>query len=116
MRFSVRRSDGVKSNTASKVGGAVCVLVAAFFAVLAGLSCSTEQIAGLDDTYKQPNCSTGCGYYIHIYFFITLTSIFLAFTFLNATLASSVGGNTDKSVDIYTECLKRNYIFDQLAA
>ncbi|XP_052744256.1 solute carrier organic anion transporter family member 2A1-like [Bicyclus anynana] len=62
MRFSVRRSDGVKSNTASKVGGGVCVLVVAFFSVLAGLHCSTGPIDGLSNgQYLQPACSADCG-------------------------------------------------------
>ncbi|XP_061379764.1 solute carrier organic anion transporter family member 2A1-like [Danaus plexippus] len=64
MRFSGRRSDGVKSNTASRVGGAVCVLVAAFFAVLAGLHCNTGELAGfggLTEEYEQPSCSAQCG-------------------------------------------------------
>lgn len=62
MRFSVRRSDGVKSNTASKVGGGVCVLVAAFFGVLAGLHCDTGAIAGFHGgQYQQPPCSAECG-------------------------------------------------------
>ncbi|CAH2095578.1 unnamed protein product [Euphydryas editha] len=61
MRFSGRRSDGVKSNTASKVGGLCCILVAAFFAVLTGLSCSTGEMAGLNEEYQQPSCSSGCG-------------------------------------------------------
>ncbi|XP_026500092.2 solute carrier organic anion transporter family member 4A1-like isoform X1 [Vanessa tameamea] len=60
MRFSGRRSDGVKSNTASKVGGITCVLVTAFFAVLAGLSCGTGEIAGFNGEYMQPDCSVGC--------------------------------------------------------
>ncbi|XP_045454759.1 solute carrier organic anion transporter family member 2B1-like [Melitaea cinxia] len=61
MRFSGRRSDGVKSHTASKVGGLVCVLVAAFFAVLTGLSCRRGELAGLNGEYQQPGCSSGCG-------------------------------------------------------
>lgn len=61
MRFSVRRSDGVKGNTASKVGGGTAVLAAVFFAVLAGLGCGTGDIAGLDAEYRQPECSADCG-------------------------------------------------------
>ncbi|CAH2240187.1 jg10127 [Pararge aegeria aegeria] len=62
MRFSVRRSDGVKSNTASKVGGGVCVLVAVFFCVLAGLHCNTGVIDGLEHgQFQQPECSSECG-------------------------------------------------------
>ncbi|CAH0731304.1 unnamed protein product, partial [Brenthis ino] len=61
MRFSVRRRDAVKSNTASKVGGACCVLVAVFFAVLTGLHCRTGEMAGFNGSYEQPDCSIDCG-------------------------------------------------------
>ncbi|XP_050679590.1 solute carrier organic anion transporter family member 2B1-like [Leptidea sinapis] len=61
MRFSVRRSNGVKATTAGKVGGVTAVFVAIFFSVLAGLSCSTGNMAGLDHEYQQPACSLECG-------------------------------------------------------
>ncbi|XP_068619907.1 solute carrier organic anion transporter family member 2A1-like [Battus philenor] len=61
MRFSVRRSDGVKATTASKVGGVVAVFVSVFFVVLAVLGCSAGDIVGVGDDYSPPACSSQCG-------------------------------------------------------
>ncbi|XP_022123031.2 solute carrier organic anion transporter family member 74D isoform X1 [Pieris rapae] len=61
MRFSGRRNDGVKASTASKVGGAVAAFVGVLFCVLAGLSCNTGDMAGLNGEYRQPECSMQCG-------------------------------------------------------
>ncbi|XP_062525451.1 solute carrier organic anion transporter family member 2B1 isoform X2 [Bombyx mori] len=61
VRFSARRPDGVKANTAARVGGVVAVFVAIFFVVLASLGCDTGTLAGLDEEYVQPECSQQCG-------------------------------------------------------
>ncbi|KAM3958874.1 LOW QUALITY PROTEIN: solute carrier organic anion transporter family member 74D [Aphomia sociella] len=60
VRFSVRRKDGVKANTAARVGGIVSFF-AAVFVVLAVLSCGVEDLAGVKDKqYMQPSCSQSC--------------------------------------------------------
>ncbi|KAG6451332.1 hypothetical protein O3G_MSEX007067 [Manduca sexta] len=62
VRFSVWRRDGVKANTASRVGGVVCIFVAVFFIVLAALSCDVAEIEGFEQSgYIQPACSAQCG-------------------------------------------------------
>ncbi|CAK1545387.1 unnamed protein product [Leptosia nina] len=61
MRFSGRRDDGVKANTASKVGAGVAIFAAVLFCVLAGLSCNTGGMEGLNGEYQQPECSRQCG-------------------------------------------------------
>lgn len=67
MRFSGRRNDGVKGNTASKVGGAVAIFVGILFSVLAALSCNTGDMAGFDGDYRQPECSMQCGYVLSFF-------------------------------------------------
>lgn len=61
IRFSVCRSDGVKANTASRVGGVVAAIVAVLLAVMSALGCDLGNIEGVGDTYTQPSCSTHCG-------------------------------------------------------
>ncbi|KAJ8711975.1 hypothetical protein PYW08_008929 [Mythimna loreyi] len=62
VRFSARRPDGVKANTASRVAGVICVFVAIFFVVLSALGCDTGTISGLQTgNYLQPACSRTCG-------------------------------------------------------
>uniref|UniRef100_A0A2A4JQE9 Kazal-like domain-containing protein n=1 Tax=Heliothis virescens TaxID=7102 RepID=A0A2A4JQE9_HELVI len=60
VRFSARRPDGVKSNTASRVAGVVAVFVAIFFVSLAATGCDTGTMDGLETTYEQPACSRSC--------------------------------------------------------
>ncbi|XP_047034480.1 solute carrier organic anion transporter family member 74D-like [Helicoverpa zea] len=60
VRFSARRPDGVKSNTASRVAGVVAVFVAIFFAALAATGCNTGDMDGLEGSYQQPACSRSC--------------------------------------------------------
>ncbi|XP_072933645.1 uncharacterized protein [Epargyreus clarus] len=61
VRFSMRRSDGVKASTASRVGGVVAIFVAIFFSVLTALGCDLDTIAGVNGEYTQPDCSLDCG-------------------------------------------------------
>ncbi|KAJ0172041.1 hypothetical protein K1T71_012014 [Dendrolimus kikuchii] len=61
IRFSDRRTDGVKANTASRVGGIVALVVCVFFAALASLSCTIQDIQGSNDGSIQPECSLQCG-------------------------------------------------------
>lgn len=62
IRFSARRPDGVKANTASRVAAVVAIFVTAFYIVLTVLSCNTDTISGLrTGSYYQPTCSQSCG-------------------------------------------------------
>uniref|UniRef100_A0A1E1WNE1 Kazal-like domain-containing protein n=1 Tax=Pectinophora gossypiella TaxID=13191 RepID=A0A1E1WNE1_PECGO len=62
VRFSDRRRDGVKANTAARVGGVVAIFVAIFFSVIAGLQCPIDDIADMNDgKWQQPQCSRDCG-------------------------------------------------------
>ncbi|XP_059045934.1 solute carrier organic anion transporter family member 74D-like [Achroia grisella] len=62
VRFSVRRQDGVKANTAARVGGIVAFFAAIFFVVLTLLDCEPQGINGVSNSeYTQPNCSEHCG-------------------------------------------------------
>ncbi|XP_075984413.1 solute carrier organic anion transporter family member 2A1-like [Anticarsia gemmatalis] len=62
VRFSARRSDGVKASTASRVAAVVAIFVAVFFIVITVISCDTGDVAGVTDgVYNHPNCSKSCG-------------------------------------------------------
>lgn len=61
VRFSVRRGDGVKANTASKVGGVVAAIVAVLMAIIAALGCDVGTVEGVGGEYEQPACSMQCG-------------------------------------------------------
>ncbi|CAG9793201.1 unnamed protein product [Diatraea saccharalis] len=61
MRFSVRRSDGVKANTAARVGGVVALFAAALFVAIATIDCSPGEIAGIsDNTHSTIVCNQPC--------------------------------------------------------
>ncbi|XP_045779468.1 solute carrier organic anion transporter family member 74D-like [Maniola jurtina] len=105
MRFSVRRSDGVKSNTASKVGGGVCVLVAAFFCVLAGLHCQTGDMAGFDSgLYQQPKCSAECGCVSERYGFAPLCILNTSTTYFSPCHAGCQQYEDLNGFQLFEEC------------
>ncbi|RVE52570.1 hypothetical protein evm_002689 [Chilo suppressalis] len=61
MRFSVRRSDGVKSTTAARVGGVVALFATATLIAIATVDCGPGDIAGLTGgEFSSPTCSSEC--------------------------------------------------------
>ncbi|XP_063832515.1 solute carrier organic anion transporter family member 2A1-like isoform X1 [Ostrinia nubilalis] len=84
VRFSVRRSDGVKANTASRVGGIVAIFVAIFFAVIAAISCDTGDVAGMEDgTFESPICSNQCFCESHRYGFAPVCALDTSTTYFS---------------------------------
>ncbi|CAH2054024.1 unnamed protein product, partial [Iphiclides podalirius] len=83
VRFSMRRSDGVKANTASRVGGVVALFVCAFFVVLAAIGCATGRVAGIYDAYEQPACSAECGCNTAIYGFSPVCALETSTTYFS---------------------------------
>ncbi|CAB3233065.1 unnamed protein product [Arctia plantaginis] len=84
VRFSARRSDGVKTNTASRVGGVTAIFVAIFFTVMASISCDTGSIVGATgDVFEQPICSQQCGCNSERYGFSPVCAVDIDATFFS---------------------------------
>ncbi|XP_052757077.1 solute carrier organic anion transporter family member 6C1-like [Galleria mellonella] len=97
VRFSVRRQDGVKANTAARVGGIVAFFAAIFFVVLSLLSCGVEDLAGIENNeYTQPSCSQQCNCNSEVYGYTPLcvdgTNTFFSPCHAGCSAAGEIGG------------------------
>ncbi|XP_041983278.1 solute carrier organic anion transporter family member 2A1-like [Aricia agestis] len=81
MRFSGRRRDGVKTAVAARVGGVAAAGAAVLFAALAAMTCRAATVAGADDVYTQPECSSSCGCQSELYGFSPVCAVDSATTY-----------------------------------
>ncbi|XP_060805814.1 solute carrier organic anion transporter family member 74D isoform X2 [Amyelois transitella] len=99
IRFSVRRLDGVKANTAARVGGVVALFAAVCLGVLAVLDCGVQDVRGTGDVYTQPGCSQRCGCNSELYGFAPVCDMDTSTTYFSpchagCSISEEYGGLT----------------------
>ncbi|XP_053615440.1 solute carrier organic anion transporter family member 2A1-like [Plodia interpunctella] len=104
VRFSVRRRDGVKANTAARVGGVVAIVTAVFMVILALLSCGIEDVEGSGEEYQQPSCSQQCGCNSDLYGFAPLCDVDSSTTYFSPCHAGCSASENIGGLTFFSNC------------